>query len=152
MRGSSSSPQDSTAQQSDDSSFLHKQQQVCVCVSSFHVTVAFLPAIFKNHPLTETALKMSNLFPDKAALTFCALLSLCLPLNSKLPALRFRAEHIVSRLQRHACVEPISSARDTALVEEGDHYGSAPADLPPIKRADNIKGQRVIIFKTVLFS
>lgn len=124
-----------------------------MCVSSFHVTVAFLPAIFKNHPLTEIAVKMSNLFPDKAALTFCALLSLRLPLNSKLPALRFRAEHIVSRLQRHACVEPISSAQDTALVEEGDHYGSAPADPPSlIKQADNIKGQRVIICKTSLFS
>ena len=95
---------------------------------------------------------MSNLFPDKAALTFCAMLPLCLPLNSKLPALRFRAEHVVSRLQRHACVEPISSAQDAASVEEGDHYGAAPADPPLIKQADNIKGQRAIIFKTALFS
>lgn len=50
---------------------------------------------------------------------------------------------LLSHLQTHACIEPISSAQGTVLVEEGDHYELAPID-PSTKQADNIKGQHVM--------
>ncbi len=63
-----------------------------------------------------------------------------------------RAEHTIlkwfflcSHLHYHACIEPISSAQDTALVEEGDHYRLAP-DYPSTKQTDNVKGQYAAIF------